>query len=104
MSAKPGDKFTIKDKCASPLLREKLNSPFFGAHMNALIHVVMYLYYGLAACGPHLQKYLWWKRYLTILQLVKYKLFIYKKKKSIKGYSFSIGNLSVGFLPLSFDY
>ncbi|KAE8603121.1 hypothetical protein XENTR_v10014225 [Xenopus tropicalis] len=45
---------------------------FFGAHMNALIHVVMYLYYGLAACGPHLQKYLWWKRYLTILQLVQF--------------------------------
>nr|XP_033794716.1 elongation of very long chain fatty acids protein 4 isoform X1 [Geotrypetes seraphini] len=45
---------------------------FFGAHMNAFIHVVMYLYYGLASCGPQLQKYLWWKRYLTILQLVQF--------------------------------
>lgn len=38
--------------------------------MNAFIHVIMYMYYGLAACGPKFQKYLWWKRYLTILQLV----------------------------------
>lgn len=38
--------------------------------MNSFIHVVMYMYYGLAACGPKFQKYLWWKRYLTILQLV----------------------------------
>lgn len=43
---------------------------FFGAQMNAFIHVIMYMYYGLAACGPKFQKYLWWKRYLTILQLV----------------------------------
>lgn len=45
---------------------------FFGAHMNASIHVVMYLYYGLTSCGPHIQKYLWWKRYLTILQLIQF--------------------------------
>ncbi|KAM7118282.1 very long chain fatty acid elongase 4 isoform X2 [Ciconia boyciana] len=45
---------------------------FFGAQMNAFIHVIMYMYYGLAACGPKFQKYLWWKRYLTILQLVQF--------------------------------
>ncbi|XP_077430665.1 very long chain fatty acid elongase 4-like isoform X1 [Vanacampus margaritifer] len=43
---------------------------FFGAHMNAAIHVLMYLYYGLASCGPKIQKYLWWKKYLTIIQMV----------------------------------
>lgn len=43
---------------------------FFGAHMNAAIHVLMYLYYGLAAFGPKIQKYLWWKKYLTIIQMV----------------------------------
>ncbi|XP_038655240.1 elongation of very long chain fatty acids protein 4a isoform X6 [Scyliorhinus canicula] len=53
---------------------------FFGAHMNAIIHVVMYLYYGLAACGPQFQKYLWWKRYLTILQLVPQKPYVAKVK------------------------
>lgn len=38
--------------------------------MNAMIHVLMYLYYGLASCGPKIQKYLWWKKYLTIIQMV----------------------------------
>lgn len=39
--------------------------------MNALVHVLMYLYYGLASCGPKIQKYLWWKKYLTIIQMVR---------------------------------
>ena len=34
----------------------------------------MYLYYLLAACGPQVQKYLWWKKYLTTLQLVQFVL------------------------------
>uniref|UniRef100_A0A8I5N1D9 Elongation of very long chain fatty acids protein n=1 Tax=Papio anubis TaxID=9555 RepID=A0A8I5N1D9_PAPAN len=45
---------------------------FFGAQMNSFIHVIMYSYYGLAAFGPWIQKYLWWKRYLTMLQLVQF--------------------------------
>ncbi|KAI1885565.1 hypothetical protein AGOR_G00205110 [Albula goreensis] len=45
---------------------------FFGAHMNAAIHVIMYLYYGLAAFGPNIQKYLWWKKYLTIIQMIQF--------------------------------
>lgn len=51
---------------------------FFGAHINAFIHVVMYMYYGLAACGPKFHKYLWWKRYLTIMQLVSNIFLIYQ--------------------------
>ncbi|KAG7275632.1 hypothetical protein CRUP_021959 [Coryphaenoides rupestris] len=42
---------------------------FFGASINSCIHVLMYGYYGLAALGPHMQKYLWWKRYITIIQM-----------------------------------
>lgn len=38
--------------------------------VNSCIHVAMYLYYALAACGPKIQKYLFWKKYLTILQMV----------------------------------
>ena len=34
----------------------------FLAFLNAGVHTVMYLYYLLAACGPGIQKYLWWKR------------------------------------------
>lgn len=38
--------------------------------VNSSIHVLMYAYYGLAALGPSVAKYLWWKKYLTILQMV----------------------------------
>nr|QCF41172.1 Elovl4_b [Sinonovacula constricta] len=45
---------------------------FFGAMVNSFIHVIMYTYYGIAALGPQYQKYLWWKRYLTIIQLIQF--------------------------------
>lgn len=45
-----------------------LFSAFLPAMVNSGIHVLMYSYYGLAAIG--LGKFLWWKKYLTILQLV----------------------------------
>jgi hypothetical protein len=38
--------------------------------INSFIHIIMYGYYGLSACGPQIQKYLWWKRYLTQVQMV----------------------------------
>jgi len=38
--------------------------------INSFVHVLMYTYYGLSALGPHMQKYLWWKKYLTRVQLV----------------------------------
>ncbi|XP_030845097.1 elongation of very long chain fatty acids protein 4 [Strongylocentrotus purpuratus] len=44
----------------------------FGAILNSFIHVVMYSYYCLAAMGPQFHKYLWWKKYLTILQFVQF--------------------------------
>ncbi|KAL2097574.1 hypothetical protein ACEWY4_006781 [Coilia grayii] len=34
--------------------------------------MVMYLYYGLVALGPHMQRWRWWKRYLTSLQLLQF--------------------------------
>lgn len=33
--------------------------------INSFVHVIMYFYYYLAALGPHMQKYLWWKNYIT---------------------------------------
>ncbi|XP_013382054.1 elongation of very long chain fatty acids protein 4 isoform X1 [Lingula anatina] len=45
---------------------------FMGAMINSFIHVVMYTYYGVAALGPEYQKYLWWKKYLTKLQLIQF--------------------------------
>ena len=45
-------------------------SATFHCMVNCFVHIVMYSYYGLAGLGPKVQKYLWWKRYVTILQLV----------------------------------
>ena len=44
----------------------------FGPFLNSGVHTVMYLYYLLSAMGPEVQKYLWWKKYLTTLQLVQF--------------------------------
>ncbi|KAH7936555.1 hypothetical protein HPB49_001227 [Dermacentor silvarum] len=43
-----------------------------GLCVNPFVHVIMYSYYFLAALGPSVQKYLWWKRYLTELQIVQF--------------------------------
>jgi len=48
---------------------------FFVGMINSWIHAVMYVYYGLAAIGPSMQKYLWWKKHMTTLQLVNQSLF-----------------------------
>ncbi|XP_063606281.1 very long chain fatty acid elongase 4-like isoform X1 [Penaeus indicus] len=47
-------------------------SSFLAAMMNSFVHVVMYAYYGLAAFGPSVQKYLWWKKHITCIQLVQF--------------------------------
>lgn len=39
------------------------------AFLNSLVHVFMYGYYFLAGLGPEMQKRLWWKRYITTMQL-----------------------------------
>ncbi|KAB0802747.1 hypothetical protein PPYR_04933 [Photinus pyralis] len=47
-------------------------STFLPAMVNSAIHVLMYSYYGLSALGPHIAQYLWWKKYLTILQMIQF--------------------------------
>ncbi|KAM8838243.1 elongation of very long chain fatty acids protein 1a [Synchiropus picturatus] len=44
----------------------------FHAMVNAAVHVIMYFYYGLSAAGPRFQKYLWWKKYMTAIQLTQF--------------------------------
>ncbi|CAF1064931.1 unnamed protein product [Didymodactylos carnosus] len=44
----------------------------FHALLNSLIHFIMYLYYGLASLGPRFQKYLWWKKYMTSMQMLQF--------------------------------
>ena len=40
------------------------HSTFF-MFLNMGVHVVMYFYYLMSGLGPQVQKYLWWKRYIT---------------------------------------
>lgn len=44
----------------------------FHALLNCCVHVIMYSYYALSALGPTYQKYLWWKKYMTTIQLVQF--------------------------------
>lgn len=44
---------------------------YIGA-FNTFVHTIMYSYYGLSALGPWIQPYLWWKKYLTSLQMVQF--------------------------------
>ncbi|XP_063702729.1 very long chain fatty acid elongase 4-like [Culicoides brevitarsis] len=47
-------------------------STFLPAMGNSLIHVLMYTYYGLSVLGPKVAKFLWWKKYLTIIQMIQF--------------------------------
>lgn len=44
---------------------------YFGATFNCFIHVWMYLYYALA-CIPSMKDKLWWKKYITKMQLIQF--------------------------------
>ncbi|XP_043215115.1 elongation of very long chain fatty acids protein 1-like isoform X2 [Amphibalanus amphitrite] len=45
---------------------------YTGGVINSLVHTLMYAYYQLSTMGPEVRKHLWWKRYLTILQMVQF--------------------------------
>lgn len=40
--------------------------------LNSVVHVVLYTYYLIAALGPKYKKYLWWKKYVTKIQLAQF--------------------------------
>ncbi|CAK1603819.1 unnamed protein product [Parnassius mnemosyne] len=39
--------------------------------INSFVHIIMYAYYALSAF-PRLNKYLWWKKYITLMQIVQF--------------------------------
>jgi len=47
-------------------------SSFLGALFNCCVHVVMYSYYALSAVGGRFKRFLWWKKYLTVLQMLQF--------------------------------
>ncbi|KAF5281627.1 hypothetical protein FQR65_LT02947 [Abscondita terminalis] len=44
--------------------------------LNSAVHVVMYFYYFISSLGPKYQKYLWWKKYMTWIQLTQFCLML----------------------------
>ncbi|XP_050027497.1 very long chain fatty acid elongase AAEL008004-like [Dermacentor andersoni] len=46
--------------------------PTLGMCLNVFVHIIMYSYYFLTTFGPSVRKYLWWKKYLTTLQIVQF--------------------------------
>jgi len=57
--------------------------PFFGVMLNSAVHVIMYSYYGLSTLGPHMRQYLWWKKYITKLQLAQFVVAIFHTAQSL---------------------
>ncbi|KAK5645108.1 hypothetical protein RI129_006408 [Pyrocoelia pectoralis] len=61
-----------------PLISWGCTKYFPGGHgtfigvINSFVHIIMYFYYMMAAMGPNYQKYLWWKKYITTLQLSQF--------------------------------
>lgn len=47
-------------------------SSFLGAMFNCCVHVLMYSYYALSSLGGSIRKYLWWKKYLTAIQMLQF--------------------------------
>lgn len=67
-----------------------------GNLINNAVHVIMYTYYMVSAMGPEYQKYLWWKKHLTTVQLVS---------KSFRKYSSDLlfSNILLTFLSTCFS-
>ncbi|CAH1406927.1 unnamed protein product [Nezara viridula] len=40
--------------------------------MNTTVHVIMYIYYFLAGIAVSTEKYLWWKKYVTTIQILQF--------------------------------
>lgn len=44
--------------------------------LNSFVHIFMYFYYMVAAMGPKYRKYLWWKKYMTWIQLIQFTIML----------------------------
>ncbi|XP_034116496.2 elongation of very long chain fatty acids protein F-like [Drosophila albomicans] len=50
----------------------------FGGHLvltgtfNSITHTVMYIYYYLSSQNPNIKQSIWWKQYVTIMQMVQF--------------------------------
>ncbi|RLU19339.1 hypothetical protein DMN91_007896 [Ooceraea biroi] len=45
--------------------------------LNSVVHIIMYSYYLIAALGSKYRKYLWWKKYMTWIQLLQFGIMLF---------------------------
>ncbi|GAB1862107.1 Elongation of very long chain fatty acids protein [Camponotus japonicus] len=45
--------------------------------LNSTVHIIMYSYYFIAALGSKYRKYLWWKKYMTWIQLLQFGIILF---------------------------
>lgn len=46
------------------------------ALLNTFVHIVMYLYYLLSALNTELKGSLWWKKYITLIQIIQFAILL----------------------------
>jgi len=51
--------------------------------INILVHAIMYAYYALACAGEEMKKHLWWKKYITQVQMVQFILVFFHSTNAI---------------------
>ena len=44
----------------------------FFTPINSFVHILSYTYYLISSMGPQYQKYIWWKKYLTSIQMPQF--------------------------------
>ncbi|XP_050537984.1 elongation of very long chain fatty acids protein AAEL008004-like isoform X1 [Daktulosphaira vitifoliae] len=83
----------------------------FSNLINNMVHVIMYFYYMMSAMGPQYQKYLWWKKHLTTIQLLQFTLVFFHSAQVLIydcGYPKLVATFllahSVIFFVLFFDF
>lgn len=86
------------------------HSTFF-AFVNSFVHIIMYVYYGLAAIGPQMSPYLWWKKYMTGIQMVQFIIIfihsfqlLFRQCNYPRGFMWWIGFHAVLFWFLFYDF
>nr|ACO15271.1 Elongation of very long chain fatty acids protein AAEL008004 [Caligus clemensi] len=57
----------------------------FGGAINAFVHILMYSYYFLSSLGPSVQRLLWWKKYLTQIQMLQLTVVFFKSLTNVFG-------------------
>uniref|UniRef100_A0A023F7B4 Elongation of very long chain fatty acids protein n=1 Tax=Triatoma infestans TaxID=30076 RepID=A0A023F7B4_TRIIF len=64
---------------------------------NTFVHILMYGYYLLAALGPKVHKYLWWKKYITRAQISQFLVILIYLGLLLSGSECSVPNAFIIF-------